>query len=61
VLEIEVDADSVLVDRPVRDAIPELPGDVVIGAVARREEFVVPRGDTVIEPGDRVVLFRRAS
>lgn len=57
VLEIEVDADSVLTGRPLRDAVAELPEPVVLGAVIRDGEFVVPRGDTVVEPGGHVVLF----
>ena len=57
VLEIEVDANSVLADRPLREAAAELPDEVVVGAIIRRGEFVAPRGETVVEPGDNVVLF----
>jgi trk system potassium uptake protein TrkA len=57
VLEIEVDADSVLVGRPIRESIADLPEGVVIGAITRAESFVVPRGDTVIREGDHIVVF----
>ncbi|WP_435348551.1 Trk system potassium transporter TrkA [Haloarchaeobius sp. HRN-SO-5] len=57
VLEIEVDEESILTGRPIRESIGELPSEVVIGAITRNQEFVVPRGDTVVEPGDHVVLF----
>ena len=57
VLEIEVDEESILTGRPIRECVGELPSEVVIGAITRNQEFVVPRGDTVIEPGDHVVLF----
>jgi trk system potassium uptake protein TrkA len=57
VLEIQVDAGSVLVGRPIRESVPDLPEGVVVGAITRDHEFVVPRGDTVVEPGDHVVLF----
>ncbi|QSG05936.1 TrkA, K+ transport system, NAD-binding component [Halapricum desulfuricans] len=57
VLEIEIDRDSVLVDRPIRDSIHELPDGVVIGAISRDGTFVVPRGDTVVEDGDHIVVF----
>ncbi|ERG96715.1 Trk system potassium transporter TrkA [Haloquadratum walsbyi] len=57
VLEIEIDADSILVDRPIRDAINDLPDGVVIGAITRDDEFITPRGDTVITVDDHVVIF----
>lgn len=57
VIEIEVDEGSVLVGRPIRESIAELPTAAVIGAITRAHEFIAPRGDTVIEPGDHVVLF----
>lgn len=57
VLEIEVNEESVLASRPIRDSVADLPSDVVIGAITRGREFIVPRGETVIEPGDHVVLF----
>jgi trk system potassium uptake protein TrkA len=57
VLEIEVDADSALVDRPIRDAVADLPDGLVIGAISRHGQLVVPRGETVVEAGDHVVLF----
>ncbi|QCJ47798.1 MULTISPECIES: Trk system potassium transporter TrkA [Haloprofundus] len=57
VLEIEVDRDSILVGQPISEVMTELPDGVVIGAITRHDEFVTPRGDTVIEPGDHVVVF----
>ncbi|WP_396613240.1 Trk system potassium transporter TrkA [Haloferax sp. S1W] len=57
VLEIEVDRDSVLANTPIRESIAALPEGVVIGAITRKHEFITPRGDTVIEPGDHVVVF----
>jgi trk system potassium uptake protein TrkA len=57
VLEIEVGEDSILADRPIQESVIDLPAEVVIGAITRKQEFLVPRGDTVIEPGDHVVLF----
>ena len=57
VLEIEVDGDSVLSGRAIRESVPALPTGVVIGAITRGGEFIHPRGDTVIEPGDHVVVF----
>jgi trk system potassium uptake protein TrkA len=57
VLEIEVDDESVLVGRPIRESVADLPEGFVVGAITRNGSFVVPRGDTVVEPGDHVVAF----
>lgn len=59
VLEIEIDEDSVLAGRPIQESIPELPEGIVVGAITRGEErsLITPRGSTVIEVGDFVVLF----
>ena len=61
VLEIEVDDASVLANRPIRESVQELPEGVVIGAITRGGEYVVPRGETVVEVGDHVVVFLDAS
>jgi trk system potassium uptake protein TrkA len=52
-----LDADSHLVGRTIAEAVPELPDGVVVGAVSRNGEHVTPRGDTVLEADDHVVLF----
>ncbi|MFC6723246.1 Trk system potassium transporter TrkA [Halobium palmae] len=57
VLEVQVDEGSVLTGRAIREAASELPSQVVIGAITRDGTFIVPRGETVIEAGDHVVLF----
>jgi trk system potassium uptake protein len=33
------------------------PGDVIVGAILRGREVIIPRGDDRIEPGDRLVIF----
>ncbi|RQG93277.1 Trk system potassium transporter TrkA [Natrarchaeobius halalkaliphilus] len=57
VLEIEVDRDSLLFGNRIRNVTSELPDGVVIGAVTRGEELITPRGETVLELGDHVVVF----
>ncbi|WP_254832067.1 Trk system potassium transporter TrkA [Haloglomus salinum] len=57
VLEVEIEAESVFADRTIREAASDLPDGVVVGAITRNGEFVVPRGDTVVEVGDHVVVF----
>ncbi len=43
-----------MVGRSIADI--DIPEDCVVAAVIREREFVVPRGDTEIRPGDQVVL-----
>ncbi|WP_435145208.1 Trk system potassium transporter TrkA [Halobaculum sp. P14] len=57
VMEVEVDEESALAHRPISESIQDFPDCLVIGAITRDGELVVPRGDTVIEPGDHVVVF----
>lgn len=61
VLEIEIDDESVLAGRPIIEGVSELPTGVVIGAITRDGDRITPRGDTVVEVGDHVVVFVRAS
>ena len=41
-----------------RDA--DLPSGIRLGAVLRGTEVIVPRGDTEIQAGDRVIIFAMA-
>ncbi len=57
-IEAEALQTSELVGRPLRET--KLPQGVLIGAIVRDGATVYPSGDTVIEAGDRVVLFAAA-
>jgi trk system potassium uptake protein len=55
-IELMASASSRFVGKALRDM--KLPRDVIVGAVARSSgEVIVPRGNTVIEAGDRVIFF----
>lgn len=54
-IEAEALETSSLVGTPLRDT--KLPPGVMIGAIVRNGEFICPRGSTVIQNKDRVVLF----
>jgi trk system potassium uptake protein len=57
---IEADAleTSPLVGKPLRDV--KLPVGVLLGAVVRDGQVISPRGSTVVQSGDRVILFAAA-
>ncbi|UHQ98423.1 Trk system potassium transporter TrkA (plasmid) [Natrinema zhouii] len=57
VIEVEVAQDSILTDRKISNSITDLPDGVVIGAIARDDELVTPRGSTIIKSEDHIILF----
>lgn len=59
VVELAVSETSLLADRTIEDALSEFEHELVVGAITRDGEFIKPRGDTLIEPGDHVILFLR--
>lgn len=59
VVEIEIDEDSILANRDIESAQAELSHDIVIGSIIRDGEFIKPRGETVVRPGDHIVIFVR--
>jgi trk system potassium uptake protein TrkA len=50
---------SDLVNKPLRDI--KFPKGAIIGAVVRNSDIIIPTGDTVILPGDRVIIFSLTS
>lgn len=57
-IEAEALETSPLVGSPLKDV--KLPSGVLVGAVVREGEMITPRGSTVIQAHDRVVLFAAA-
>jgi trk system potassium uptake protein len=59
VLEAEALETSPLVGRPLREA--RLPTGVLVGALIREGQVVMPRADTIIRAHDRVVIVARGA
>lgn len=59
VFEAEALSTSPLVGLPIKDT--RLPAGVVIAAVVRGPQVLTPRGDTVVQAGDRVIVAARAA
>jgi trk system potassium uptake protein TrkA len=55
IVEAEALETSPLVGNPLREV--KMPAGILVGAVVRGSEVIIPRGDTVIKPRDRVVTF----
>ncbi len=58
-IEAEALETSSLVGVPIREA--RLPEGVLIGAIVRGDRVVLPRGDTTVRAGDRVIIFAATS
>jgi trk system potassium uptake protein TrkA len=58
VIEVEALETSGLVGTPLRDA--KIPTGVIVGAVVRGDEVIIPRGNTVVQVKDRVIMFALA-
>ena len=54
-IEAEAMETSSLIGVPLREA--SLPEGVIVGAIVREDEVTVPKGSTIINANDRVVLF----
>ena len=59
VFEAEVLETSSLVGQTLKDA--RLPAGVIVGAILRDDDVVVPRSETTIQTGDRVVIVARGT
>jgi trk system potassium uptake protein len=59
IIDIEAMESSGIVGKPLSES--KLPHGAIVGAIAREGKVIIPRSDTVIRPGDRVVLFATES
>jgi len=55
VIEAEALETSPLIGVPIRES--KLPDGVIIGAVVREGEVIIPRGDTILRVRDRIILL----
>lgn len=58
-IEAEALETSDLVGKPIKEI--SVPHGILFGAIVRDSEVIVPRGNTVIQSNDRVILFAAAS
>lgn len=55
IMEIVASDHMKLIDTPLREL--ELPYGVIVAAIHRGLQVIIPNGDTVIQEGDRVIIF----
>lgn len=54
-IEIVVSAKASIIGRKLKDA--RIPDNILIGALVRGNELIIPDGNTILQAGDRVVVF----
>ena len=54
-IEAEALETSDLVNKPLHKV--KMPKGAIVGAIFRENEIIIPRGASVIEPGDRLIIF----
>jgi trk system potassium uptake protein TrkA len=57
VFEVVVDEESVLTGKPLYEVTRQIPTGITIGAIIRGGTLKTPRGNTIIEKGDRVIAI----
>lgn len=55
IIEFKVHASDKITKKPLKDI--HFPADAIVGAVMRGDEMLIPKGDTHVRAGDRVVVF----
>lgn len=55
IVRVDLPSDSPVINKEIRDI--QLPADSVLVSVLRGEEVIVPKGNTVLKPGDDVIAL----
>ena len=55
IVRVDLPEDSPVINKEIKDII--LPKDSVLVSILRGEEVIVPKGDTILKPGDDVVAL----
>lgn len=55
IVELIAAEGSKITRKPLRDIA--FPRNAIVGAILHNDEVIIPKGDTIIKPGDKVVIF----
>ncbi len=56
IIEIAIHAGSLVLDKPLSELIPKLPAHILIGAIKRDDEILIPNGSTVLQAEDHIFI-----
>jgi trk system potassium uptake protein len=55
IVRIDLPADSPVINKQIKDV--RLPGDSVLVSIVRGDDVIVPKGDTLLKPGDDIIAL----
>lgn len=59
VIELIVSPYSKIINKPLKKA--NLPQNTIIGAIVRKDEVIIPHGNDIIQPEDKIIIFALSS
>lgn len=59
VIELIVSPYSKIINKPLKKA--NLPQNTIIGAIVRKNEVIIPHGNDIIQPEDKIIIFALSS
>jgi len=59
VIELIVSPHSKIINKPLKKA--NLPQNSIIGAIVRKDEVIIPHGNDIIQPEDKIIIFALSS
>jgi len=59
VIELIVSPYSKIINKPLKKA--NLPQNSIIGAIVRKDEVIIPHGNDIIQPEDKIIIFALSS
>ena len=59
VIELIVSPHSKIINKPLKKA--NLPQDTIIGAIVRKDRVIIPHGNDIIQPEDKIIIFALSS
>lgn len=55
VLKVDVDWDSKIANKALHEL--KIPDGIVVVGIVREDKYLIPRGDTIIKPDDKLILI----
>ena len=59
VIELIVNPNSKIINKPLKKA--NLPQNTIIGAIVRKDRVIIPHGNDIIQPEDKIIIFALSS
>jgi trk system potassium uptake protein TrkA len=59
IMEFLIDPTMKIINRPISQL--SIPSGIIFAAVVKKDDTIIPRGSTVIEPGDKLIAFCMSS